>query len=231
MKLLNPICVALDVDDSATAFDIAQELKGKVGAFKVGPRLTNTDSSLVSKIAALGCLVFVDHKYYDIPSTMEAAVRSVFNAGATFVTIHASSGKTALAQMAHLETELNKQRPFKILAVTVLTSFASDDFVGFVRTTPIAEQVKELAAHAIKNGVTGIVCSPHEISTVKKISADAFIVTPGIRTAIVAGDDQKRTLSAAQAVNGGASMLVIGRPILLAQNREVAVNEILKELA
>ncbi len=231
MKLLNPICVALDVDDSATALSIARELHGKVGAFKVGPRLTNLDSSLVTKIAALGVPVFVDHKYYDIPSTMEAAVRSVFVAGATFVTIHASSGKTALSQMSQLETELNKIRPFKILAVTVLTSFASDDFVGFVRTTPITEQVKELAAHSIKNGVTGIVCSPHEISTIKKVSSDAFIVTPGIRTALVGGDDQKRTLSAAQAMNSGANMLVIGRPILLAQDRLVAVNEILKELS
>lgn len=231
MKLINPICVALDIDSSDEALKIAQELKGKVGAFKVGPRLTNGDSSLVSRIAALGCLVFVDHKYYDIPSTMEAAIRSVFNAGATFVTIHASCGKTALAQLSSLEKELNKARPFKILAVTVLTSFASEDFVGFVRTTPIAEQVKELAAHAINNGVTGIVCSPLEIEIVRKIDSSAFIVTPGIRGTGSSSDDQKRTMSAAQAISKGASMLVVGRPILQAPSRIGAVDEILKELA
>ena len=230
MKLLNPICVALDVDSPDEALSIARELKGKVGAFKIGPRLTNADSNVVGKIAEIG-YVFVDHKYYDIPSTMEAAIRSVFNSGATFVTIHASCGKTALSQLSSLEAELNKKRAFKILAVTVLTSFASEDFVGFVKTTPIPEQVKELAAHSIKNGITGVVCSPLEIEAVKKIDPSAFIVTPGIRPVGSVGDDQKRTLTAAQAITKGANMLVVGRPILQAPNKLIAVDGILKELS
>ncbi len=229
MKLLNPLCLALDVDTPDQALAIAQEVRGKIGALKVGPRLTNLDANIVKALSQIA-LVFVDHKYYDIPSTMEAAIKSAFQAGATFATIHASSGATALKLMAKVEAELNQQRPFRILAVTMLTSFAQEDLPSFTQKTSIAEQVTQLAAQTIENGLTGIVCSPHEIQQIRKAHSKAFIVTPGIRGASNLKDDQKRTMSAGEAIAAGASMLVVGRPIIQAADKTVAVSEILKEL-
>jgi len=230
MKLTNPLCVALDVDTADEALAIARELRGQVGAFKVGPRLTNIDSTIVQKLAE-EAPVFVDHKYYDIPSTMEAAVKSAFSMGATFATIHASAGSTALSLMAKLEIELNQKRPFKILAVTILTSFSQKDLPDFVQSTPIGVQVEHLAKLSLANGVTGLVCSPQEIQQIRQISREAFIVTPGIRSSNQESGDQSRTMSAAQALRAGANLLVVGRPIVKASNRRVAVENLLKEMA
>lgn len=235
MKLINPICLALDVDQPAEAMTIAQELRGQIGVIKVGPRLTNVNSEIVSDLAMLGP-VFVDHKYFDIPSTMDAAVRSAFESGASFVTIHAAAGKTALKTLAKIEQELNKKRPFRLLAVTVLTSFTSEDFPPFSQSISIEKQVNELAKLSFESGIDGIVCSPHEIESVRKVNSNAFIVTPGIRSkSDVAsnrgGDDQNRTLSASEALRKGANLLVIGRPIVKATDRRVALENILSDIS
>jgi orotidine-5'-phosphate decarboxylase len=229
MNLINPLCLALDVDTPHQALEIAKELGGKIGVIKVGPRLTNLDSSIVKKLSEFAP-VFVDHKYYDIPSTMEAAVRSAFAAGASFVTIHASCGTTALELMSKVEKELNQQRPFKILAVTVLTSFSVADLPEFTKSTPIVEQVKSLAALAVSKGVTGIVCSPQETALIRAQCPSAFIVTPGIRSSKGEKGDQSRTLSASEAIRAGANLLVVGRPIIQSANPSSAVSEIIKEL-
>ncbi len=229
MNLLNPICLALDVDDVGRALSLAQELKGHIGVIKIGPRLTNSDFGIVKKISAIAP-VFVDHKYFDIPSTMEAAVKTAFENGATFVTIHASSGRTALKKLSKLETELNAIRPFKLLAVTVLTSFSQEDLPSFSRETPIATQVLELAKLCFECSINGLVCSPLEVAELRKLNSDAFLVTPGIRGPSDKADDQKRTLSAAEALAHGANLVVVGRPILNAPNRLAAVSNLVKEI-
>lgn len=229
MEIENPICLALDLDSPEEALEVATELRKKVGVFKLGPRLTNVDSSLVSKISELAP-VFVDHKYFDIPSTMEAAVRSIFAQGATYTTVHASAGRSALKQLAEVERELNRIRPFKILAVTVLTSFTFEDLPPFVQATPISKQVLDLVDLCIECGITGVVCSPHEIEDVRNRSPEVFIVTPGIRMDAAQRDDQRRTLSPLEAINAGSNLLVVGRPVLSAPDRKNAVARLLKAL-
>ena len=112
MQMVNPVFVALDLDDVNRVLEISQSLKGKVGGFKLGPRLCMVHgSSLVEKVSECGP-VFVDNKYFDIPNTMESAIRSTFEAGASFCTVHAQSGSEALKRMADVEKELSAIRPF-----------------------------------------------------------------------------------------------------------------------
>ena len=167
ISLRNPIILALDVDDQKTAFDHLQKLGHLVGAVKLGPRLVyRYGSEFVSQCAKI-CPVFVDNKYFDIPSTMVAAVQASFDAGATLVTVHALSGIEALKQLSDLEKKLNQIRPFKILAVTVLTSWDEKSFPPSFKTQSVQDQVVGLANLVIESGLNGIVCSGHELNLLK----------------------------------------------------------------
>jgi orotidine-5'-phosphate decarboxylase len=214
----NPIFVALDVDDPARALALAKDLRDVVGGAKLGPRLINRAGARLVQDIAEYLPVFVDQKFYDIPSTMAAAVRTAFESGASYATIHALSGPKAMAQMAALEAELSKTRPFQILAVTILTSFDAQTLPAPLRGREIPELVKILAAEVFASGLSGIVCSPHEAALVRALDANAFIVTPGVRPATAAADDQSRVMTPTQALQQGASALVIGRPIIAAPN-------------
>lgn len=215
--LTNPIFVALDLDDASKALQIAKQVEPFVGGFKIGPRLILREgASFVQKIEALKP-VFVDNKYFDIPSTMDSAIRATFEMGATFATIHAQSGSEAMKLLAQTEQELNSKRPFKILAVTILTSFAQNTLPPNSNKQDIATQVVDLASLAIQSGLTGIVCSPHEAEVLRARHNNAYLVTPGIRLDGNAGD-QKRIMGPKEAMKAGASTLVIGRPIVEAKN-------------
>lgn len=228
LSLKNRIIVALDVDQEAEAMKLAEQLGPEAGALKVGPRLTNRyGPDLIKKLSQISP-VFLDHKYYDIPSTMEGAVRSGFDMGATIVTIHASSGSTALSRMATVERELNQIRPFQILAVTVLTSFKVDEQPRFY-TSNIDQQVSTLAEMAYHAGIKGIVCSPHEIKSIRSKFFDAVIVTPGVRSEKVEGEDQARVMNASEAVLSGANYLVVGRPILQSKDSLSSLRKYIKE--
>jgi orotidine-5'-phosphate decarboxylase len=157
--------------------------------------------------------MFVDCKFFDIPSTMEGAVRASFDMGAAFCTVHAQAGVEALTRMAELERELSKQRPFRILAVTVLTSFRQDTLPSVSRAQPIAEQVGALAQLAIDCGLSGIVCSAEEVQALRVRFPQAFLLTPGVRLGHEDKGDQKRVTDPCAALRAGASALVVGRPI------------------
>src|SRR5690606_29822916 len=135
--------------------------------------------------------VFVDCKFYDIPNTMEAAVRAVFDEGATLTTVHAMAGKEALSRLAELEAELNSHRPFKILAVTILTSYTQESLPPNFSKDPISHQVQWLADLALESGITGLVCSAHEVQALRARYKEAYIVTPGIRFPNESLNDQK----------------------------------------
>ncbi|MGE0529168.1 MAG: orotidine 5'-phosphate decarboxylase / HUMPS family protein, partial [Bdellovibrionales bacterium] len=125
-QLKNPVFVALDVDSPERALALAGQTRAFVGGFKVGPRLCiRYGEPLLKSLSRHGAL-FIDNKYFDIPSTMEAAVRASFDMGASFCTVHALSGSEALSRMAKVEEELCRIRPFRILAVTILTSFRQE---------------------------------------------------------------------------------------------------------
>jgi orotidine-5'-phosphate decarboxylase len=213
IRLTNPIFVALDVDTAEEALALVKETRAFVGGFKVGPRLAlRYGEPLLKEVSRHGSM-FIDNKYFDIPSTMEAAVRASFEVGANFCTIHAQCGREALAKMAEVEAELNKQRPFKILSVTVLTSFRQETLSPVAQTMPIADQVATLAKATIEAGLSGLVCSPDEVANLRALYPHAFLVTPGVRLSNEERGDQRRVTDPRTALQRGASALVVGRPI------------------
>jgi orotidine-5'-phosphate decarboxylase len=229
------VFVALDLDSPAEAVAIAESLSGLGLGFKLGPRLMLREGAgLVQKIARHGS-VFVDCKHFDIPSTMEAAIRTAFEAGAGYSTIHALSGPKALQLVAKVETDLNRERPFRILTVTILTSFDKDTLPVHLRGHEIGGLVEDLAQEARKEGLKSFVCSPLEAARLRKAIPDSYLVTPGIRpsgsSAGSSRDDQIRIETPASAAQAGASALVVGRPILEARDRREMALRILNEFS
>ena len=230
LSLANPIIVSLDVDSVEDCLRLATQLKGRVGAYKIGPRLVvRYGQDLIAKMAALGP-VFVDNKYLDIPSTMEGAIRATFDCGATLATVHCWAGGEALEKLAKLEAEFNRHRPFKILAVTILTSFSPETLPPGLLKESIDQHVEGLAALALGSGISGIVCSPQEVARLRALSKEAFLVTPGVRLPTDDRGDQKRVETPAEALRLGASALVIGRPIIEAKDPVAATEKILASL-
>ena len=219
----NPIILALDVDTRDQALKIADDVSDIVGGIKLGPRLCLRYGMDFVKEMAQRAPVFLDNKHFDIPSTMEAAVRASFEAGASLVTVHALSGKEALTRMAAVEKELNQQRPFRILAVTILTSWDQNSLPVNMKSQPIAQHVTELAALVKDSGLSGVVCSPHELDLLQ--NRDLYLVTPGIRFSMQDSGDQKRIMGPKEALRAGASALVVGRPILEASNIKEAATD------
>lgn len=210
--LNNPLIVALDLNDEKKVYQLAEELSEVAGGLKIGPRLiVRYGLPMIKKLAEF-CPVFVDHKFFDIPSTMESSVEAVFEAGASLATVHASSGRTALAKMAKLEERLNQERPFKILAVTVLTSWKSAEESSAYLQQPIGETVLSLAKDVKEAGLNGLVCSGEELEMLAE--KDFFLVVPGIRRKIDTAADQQRTMTPQEAIASGASAIVVGRPII-----------------
>lgn len=219
---LNPVVLALDVDTREEALRIADQVGDVVGGIKLGPRLClRYGQSLVEEMVARAP-VFLDNKHFDIPSTMEAAVRASFDAGASVVTVHALSGAEALQRMAAVEAELNMRRPFRVLCVTILTSWSHESMPPVMKEQKLSEHVVELADFAVNAGLTGLVCSPLELKYLG--GKGLFLLTPGIRFDTDERGDQKRVAGPREALEQGASALVVGRPILQAANpREAAL--------
>jgi orotidine-5'-phosphate decarboxylase len=222
---LNPLVVALDVDTAAEALRIATLLEGLAGGFKLGPRLClRYGNSLIQQVAQHGP-VFLDNKHFDIPSTMEAAIRASFEAGSSAVTVHALSGREALIKMAELEAQLSKNRPFKIFAVTILTSWSQDSIPINMKSQKLESHVFELAQLAKNCGLSSLVCSVHELAALKSLGL--FTLTPGIRFNLGPDADQKRVATPHQARQAGSSAIVIGRPILESADPALMARQIL----
>lgn len=232
---MNPILVALDVDTTAQALAAAHTVRGHVGGLKIGKQLfTSEGPTLVRELAARGDRVFLDLKYHDIPNTVAGAVRAATALGVWMVNVHASGGlkmMQAARQAAEQAAGHQGQRPL-VIAVTVLTSMDEAALASVGVSRSVADQVGALAAMAQDAGLDGVVASPHEIGVIRARCGATFqIVTPGIRSGpAIAGDDQARTLSAAEAMAAGATYLVIGRPILKASDPARAAEEIAASL-
>ena len=221
-----PLFVALDVDDEKQALKYADLLGPYVLGFKAGPRLLfRSSASFVKELSQRG-KVFLDFKFYDIPSTMSASVRAGFEMGADYLTVHAQAGKEALRQVCLAAKDYKGQ----VLAVTVLTSESSlfqehcaeeqksENSLKDQKT--LLKKVLSLAQDAAECGLSGLVASPFEAGVLRKTYPRFFIVTPGVRVedSNVTGDDQARTASPEFALSQGASALVMGRPILRARD-------------
>ena len=223
----NPLVVALDVDTEGQALALVDQLHDIVGCFKIGPRLLiNGGPRLVEKISD-AAPVFLDHKFFDIPSTMTSAIRAAFDCGVSLATIHLLSGTTAIRELVQLEKELNNKRPFKLLGVSILTSWSEADYPPVFQGTVTGENVNQLALFGKGLGLSGFVCSGHELGLLADSGVDRdqgdFLLVPGVRRKQDVANDQSRTVTPAQAIQNGASAIVVGRPIIAAANpREVA---------
>lgn len=231
----NPIIVALDVPTAEQAITLAQQVAPAVGAFKIGSELfTSAGPEIVKRIRATGASVFLDLKFYDIPNTVAKAVASAVRLDVQMLTIHTSGG---FAMMQAAEESAQKtaaqaglSAPL-VLGVTVLTSMESDDLAEIGVTGGIGHQVERLAQLAARAGLRGLVCSPLEVAGLRQsLPAHLQFVTPGIRAGGDAASDQKRTLSAKEALEAGATWLVIGRPIYAAPDPRAAAESILASL-
>jgi orotidine-5'-phosphate decarboxylase len=229
---MNPILVALDVESAAKAIDLADQLRGTVGGFKIGKQLfTAAGPAMVRELAGRGDRVFLDLKFHDIPNTVAGAVQSAVATGAWMVNVHASGGTammTAAVEAARTAAEaLGRPRPL-VIAVTVLTSMTDAMLAEIGVARPVINQVVYLAQLAKGAGLDGVVASPQETRAIREVCGPDFqIVTPGIRPADQQGkDDQARTLTPADAIAAGATYLVIGRPITGAPNPRDAAERI-----
>ena len=206
-----PVFIALDVNSEAQALSLIEKTYCYVSGYKIGPRLyLQYGNAFLEKVKSYGD-VFLDFKFFDIPSSTEEAVRAAYNIGATYVTVHASVGEETLKKLAILEQELNKIRPFFILCVTVLSSESGQKEF-------LEQKVSLLADLVLKSGLKGLVCSPLEVKMLRKKYKEAFLVTPGIRFQGDFCHDQKRVMSPQEAIQEGSSLLVIGRSVIYAED-------------
>lgn len=233
--MTNPIIAALDVPTAEKALALAREAAPAVGAFKIGSELfTAAGPDIVRRVRETGAAVFLDLKFHDIPNTVARAVASAVQLDVQMLTIHASGGKAMIqaAEKSALDTAQSAGRAAPlVLGVTILTSFDANELseVGF--HLDVGRQVERLAGLAVQAGLRGLVCSPLEIADLRQIiPREIQLVTPGIRAATDAPGDQKRTLTAREAMDAGANWLVIGRPIYAAKNPRAAAEEILATL-
>jgi orotidine-5'-phosphate decarboxylase len=213
-------------------------LRGLAGGFKVGNRLfTSEGPALVRGIAESGSRVFLDLKYHDIPNTVEQAVEAAVGTGAWMINVHASGG-TAMMQAAaraarETSAKLGRAAPLMI-GVTVLTSMDQDALRAVGVERPVIDQVIALARLTQQAGLQGVVASPQETSAIRRACGPDFqIVTPGIRGASAGTErnDQSRTMGPAEAITAGASYIVVGRPIIAAQDPRAAAEAIVEELS
>lgn len=232
----NPIIAALDVSTADQAREIIEELRGEVGAFKVGLQLfTSAGASFVREIVRRDVKIFLDVKFHDIPNTVAKAAVEVARLGVWMFNIHALGGSEMMTRTAGEVREICEKenlRPPKIIGVTVLTSANEETLseVGIEKNIDL--QVLRLAQLTAKCELDGVVASPHEVEAIRQAvgSRDFLIVTPGIRPSFATNDDQKRVMTPKAAVRTGSDYLVIGRPILQAADKIRAVREILEEI-
>ena len=224
------IIIALDVPSSSAALSLVDELGDAAGFYKVGsPLFTHCGPSIVKDLRARGKRVFLDLKYHDIPNTVAKAVEAAIELDVQLLTLHASGG-TAMMRAAR---EVAEGHPVRLLGVTILTSFAPTDVeeVWNKEVLSVRDEVVRLATLAADSGLHGVVTSPLEAEAMKRRHGAGFtVVTPGIRPEAASAGDQARTSTPAAAVRAGADYLVVGRPVLEADDRAVAVAQILAEM-
>lgn len=225
------LILALDLPEKDEALFILEKLRGSLEWVKIGLQMyLRYGSAFVREVSEMGFKIFLDLKLYDIPNTVASAVSSLGNLPISMLTIHASGGSEMMARALEAARECNPN--LKILAVTVLTSFDAEGLAATGVSLPPASQVENLALLAKQSGIKALVCSPLEVEMLRKILPDDVeLITPGIRPSGSDANEQKRIMTPSKAAKAGSSYIVVGRPILKAENPVLAVEKILKELA
>ncbi len=236
MTHANQVFCALDTPSLDIAIDWANRLKGTVGGMKLGLEFFGAQGPAgIRRVAETGMPIFLDLKFHDIPNTVAQAVTSVTPLAPFMMTIHAGGGQAMMRAAADAARETAAKagvaRP-RILGVTVLTSLDQSDLSAAGVSASVEDQVVRLARLAQDSGLDGVVCSPKEIGAIRSACGqDLILLVPGIRPAGAAQGDQKRVMTPREAVDAGATYLVIGRPITEAPDPRAAAQEIANSLA
>ena len=231
MTAVNPICVALDTPDLERARQLARALKPHVGFMKIGMEFFYANGAAgYESVASEGLPIFLDLKLHDIPHTVASAMASLMRLKPVpaIVNVHATGG---LDMMKAARDAVGGRA--KLIAVTILTSLSDDDIwaAGFETAKDTQGHARALAELARKAGLDGVVCSPHDVTGIRRAAGKNFLtVVPGIRPADTATQDQKRVATPATAIAAGADILVIGRAITGAADPAKATQDILAGL-
>ncbi len=224
------LIVALDFPEAPPALALARKLSPELCRLKVGKELfTAAGPALVEQLVSAGFSVFLDLKFHDIPETVAQATRAAARLGVWMVNVHALGG-SAMMQAAASALGSAGDAP-RLIAVTVLTSHGEADLAPLGLAGPLTEAALRLAGLANESGLHGVVCSAWEAAQMRdRFGAQFLRVTPGVRPADAASNDQRRVATPAQALALGASHLVVGRPITRAQDPLAALRSILTEM-
>ncbi|PKP92302.1 MAG: orotidine-5'-phosphate decarboxylase [Alphaproteobacteria bacterium HGW-Alphaproteobacteria-16] len=218
----SPIYVALDTPDLDRAKSIATRVRNHVGGIKLGLEFFMANGRHgVHEMADIGLPIFLDLKFHDIPNTVGKAVQALRPLEPAIITVHAAGGR-AMLEDAKAAAPLGT----KVVAVTMLTSLDANDLTSIGLSSDPHEQVARLAELAKSAGVDGIVCSGEEVKAAHAAWKDGFFVVPGVRPANGKAGDQKRVVTPRAALDAGASILVIGRPITQAEDPDMAARAI-----
>ena len=222
-----PIAVALDAPDLETAARWAALVTPHVSTVKIGLELylRYGPQAVASVRGASGVDIFLDLKLHDIPATVAGAAKAVARLRPAFLTVHAVAGPAAIRAAADAAPDT------KVVAVTVLTSLGEADLGVIGLAGPVSEAARRLAALAVAAGARGLVCSPQEVAELRaEVGDDILLITPGVRPAGSAYDDQARVATPEEALRAGADLLVIGRPITSAADPGAAASAIAASL-
>lgn len=225
MTATDKLIIALDVTDGIEAARLIEQLSPLAGWFKVGSRLFTKEGPRVCELVkSSGAKLFLDLKFHDIPNTVYGAVESALALHADMMTLHTSGGEAMMKAAVRAVTDAGKTE-VKLVGVTVLTHFKLDEFITFFSSSSAQEEmVLTLADAARRSGLDGVVASARELPGLKRRFGPGFtVVTPGIRLAGEGGkDDQERVVTPEQAIGDGADYIVVGRPIIAADDPAAA---------
>ena len=235
---MDKLIVALDVETPREALSLVEQLHDVAGMFKIGSQLfTLAGPQIVKDVLNSGAKVFLDLKFHDIPHQVAGSARSAAQLGVSMFTIHASGGTEMMKRAVEAVSDVAEREqtsPSAVLAVSVLTSMDANSLSQIGINSSPEESVLRLVKLAAAAGVDGVVASPQEAQTIRATVAkpDFLVVTPGIRPATkdAAADDQRRIATPSAALRGGASYLVVGRPITAAADPVAAAREIAAEM-
>ena len=218
------IFLACDFSTKQEVIDVVEKVKNDICGIKIGLQyVTSTGIDGIKVLSKFNLPIMYDVKAFDIKNTLVAFAKSLKKIGVSYATVHLLNGEETLREA------VKNAEDVKLIGVSVLTSFTDSDSkkLGFSNT--VDEQVEKLTRIAVASNLHGVVCSPHEVKIIKKISPHLICFTPGVRIG-TEKHDQKRTMSAKEAIYEGADFLIIGRPITLGEHPEKNIKKIINSL-
>jgi orotidine-5'-phosphate decarboxylase len=225
---LKKLIIAIDLNDKNKIYELIDKIGDRVDIYKVGwiPYLV-CGKEIIKKLKYANKKVFIDFKFFDIPNTVKNAIKILCDYGIDMFTFHLLSGEKVCKSIIELKKELKSE--VKAIGVSILTSFTDEDIKKFGINIEIKKLVENLAKIGYECGIDGLVCSGEELKFLReKFPPPFLIIVPGIRVEKV--DDQKRIMSAKEAIKKGADFIVVGRPIYESSEPIKVVDEILKEI-